>query len=65
MPEIERGDRGPLAGALLAGGVEDLVDQRLAVFVLLGEDVGRDFDQVAVEFALVPFGEDLVRVRRA
>jgi hypothetical protein len=26
--EVERGDRRPLAGALLSGGVEDLVDQR-------------------------------------
>ena len=28
--------------------------------VLLGEDVAGDLDEVAVEFALVPFGEDLV-----
>ena len=62
--EVERGDHGPFAGALLSGGVEDLVDQRLAVVVLLGEDVGGDFDEVAVEFALVPLGEDLVRARR-
>ena len=57
--EIERGDGGPLAGALLAGGVEDLVDHRLAVVILLGEDLGRDLDEIAVEFALVPLGEDL------
>ncbi len=39
LAQVERADHGPLAGALLAGGVENLVDQRLAVFVLLGEDV--------------------------
>ena len=59
--EVERADAGPLAGAFLAGGVEDLIDHRLAVIVLLGEDFGGDFDEVAVEFALVPFGEDLVQ----
>ena len=36
--QVERADHGPLAGAFLAGGVENLVDQRLAVVVLLGED---------------------------
>jgi hypothetical protein len=34
----------------------------LAVLVLLGEDVARDFDQVAVEVALVPLGEDFVHL---
>jgi hypothetical protein len=28
--------------------------------VLEGQNVARDFDQVAIELALVPFGEDLV-----
>jgi len=36
-----------------------LVDHRLAVFILLGEDGGGDLDEVAVEFALVPFGKNL------
>ena len=57
--EVLRRDDRPLAGAFLAGGVEDLVHQRLAVGVLEGEDVAGDLDQVGVEFALVPFGEDL------
>ncbi len=44
--EIDR----PLAGALLAGGVEDQVDQRLAgLRVAVAEDVAGDLDQVAVE----------------
>ena len=60
--EIERADAGPLAGALLAGGVEDLVHHVLAVLVLVAEDVARDLDQVAVELALVPLGEDVVHL---
>ena len=32
----------------------------MPVFVLLGKDLGRDIDEVAVEFALVPLGEDFV-----
>ena len=64
LAQVERGDRRPLAGSLLSGRVEDLVDHRLAVVVLLGEDLGRDLDQVAVKFALVPFGEDLTATRR-
>ena len=62
LAEIERADDRPLAGALLAGGVENLIDQRLAVLVLLGEDVAGDLDQVAVQLALVPLGEDLVQL---
>ena len=60
--EIERIDAGPLAGALLAGGVEDLVDHILAVLVFVGQDVARDFDEVAVELALHPLGEGLVHL---
>ena len=48
----------------LPGGVEDLVDDRSAVFVFLGEDVARDLDEVAVQLALVPLGEDVVQSRR-
>ena len=62
---VERADAGPLAGAFLAGGVQNLVDQRRAVVVLLGENLRGDFDQVAVELALVPFGEDLVQLVRS
>ena len=60
--EVLRGDDGPLAGAFLAGGVEDLVHERLAVGVFEGEDVAGDLDEVGVEFALVPLGEDLVHL---
>ena len=54
---------GPFAGALLAGFVENEIDDRLAgLGILLREDVGRDLDQEAVEFALVPLAEDLVEL---
>ncbi len=40
--EVGSGDDRPLAGALLAGGVEDHVHHRLAgLVVLLGQDVSR------------------------
>ena len=55
----------PLARALLAGGVEDDVDQRDAgLGVLLLEHLGGDLDEEGVQVALVPFfegGADLVR----
>ena len=60
--EVLRRDHRPFAGAFLAGGVEDLVHQRPTVGVLEGEDVAGDFDEVGIQFALVPFGEDLVHL---
>jgi len=45
---------------LLSGGIEDLVHQRRTVGVLERQNVPRNFDQVGIQFARVPFGEDLV-----
>ncbi len=56
--QIERADAGPLAGAFLSGGIENLVHHRLAVFIFLGEDFGGNFDEEAVEFTLIPIGEN-------
>ena len=52
---------GPLARALLAGGVEDVIDKESVLVdgVRLLQDVGRDLDQVAVQVAGVPRLEDL------
>ena len=62
---VQRRDARPFAGALLAGGVQNHVHQRLAVLVLVGQNVPGDLDQIAVQFALVPFGENLAHfVRR-
>ena len=33
-PEFLRGHHGPFAGAFLAGGIEDLIHERLAILVL-------------------------------
>ena len=61
---VEGVGRGPLAGSLLAGGVEDDVDEGLLRDrILLPEDVRRDFDQEAVEDPPVPFGEDGAHLR--
>src|SRR5581483_4504381 len=57
--EIHGGDDRPFAGALLAGGIENLVHHRLAVGVLERENGGGNLDEIGIEFALVPFGEDL------
>ena len=46
----------------MAGGVEDLVDHILALFVFVRQDVARDLDQVAVELALIPLGENIVHL---
>jgi hypothetical protein len=58
LAQIERAEDRPLARALLAGGVQNLIHQRLSVFVLVGKDLARYFNQVAVQLALVPLGED-------
>ena len=55
----------PFARALLAGGVENLVHQRLAVGVLVSENVAGDFDEIGIQFALVPFGKNFVHLVRA
>ena len=55
---VQGGGGGPLAGPLLAGGVEDFFHQRLAVLVFEGQDVAGDLDEVRVELPLVPLAED-------
>ena len=50
---------GPLAGALLAGRVQDLVQQGRSFVVPEGQDVGGDGDQVGVQLPPVPAGEHL------
>jgi len=56
---------GPFAGALLAGGVEDVIDEEAVLVngIRLLEDVGGDLDEVAVEVAGVPGSKDLGRFR--
>ena len=62
LPLVERADHRPLARALLSRRIQNLVHQRRPVVVLLGEDVARDLDQVAIQLALVPLREHLVQL---
>ncbi len=52
-----RRDHRPFAGALLSCGIEDLVDERLAVGIFESENVAGNFDEVRVEFPFVPLGK--------
>src|SRR5262249_38666148 len=52
-----------LPSPLLPGRVKDQLDERFAGFgVLVAKDVARDFDEIAIEPALVPAGEDVVEL---
>ncbi len=58
--EVERGLHRPGTGALGAGLVEDDVDEGLAgLGIHLAQHLGRDLDEVRLELALVPLGEDV------
>ena len=52
---------GPSSGSLLAGLVQDLIDDEVGA-VLLGEDRRGDLDQVRLEFAGIPLGEGRVQL---
>lgn len=58
--EIQGVDGSPLSSSLLAGRVENLVEERSVVGrVVVVEDVTGDFNEEGVEDALVPLGEDV------
>ena len=61
-PLVESYDGRPFAGAFLTGGVEYPVDDELALLVATGKDVAGNLDQVAVQFALVPFLKNFVHL---
>lgn len=60
--EVKGVDGGPLAGTLLTGLVEDLLDKRCAVVVVVVENIASDFNQEGVEDTLVPLGEDVTNL---
>lgn len=60
--EIESVDSSPFAGSLLAGSVKDLLEQGSAIVIIVAEDVTGDFDQERVQYALVPFLEDITNL---
>ena len=63
--EVLRLHRRPAAGALLAGGVEDDLDHRLAGLGVLGfENLAGDLDEVGFQPPLVPLGEDVGHLGR-
>ena len=61
-PVVQRRHRRPLAGALLAGRVQDLVDQCIAPLVAEGQDVPRDFYQIGIQRPFVPAAKGLAHL---
>ena len=56
---FHRLDARPAPGPLLTGGVDDLIQYLAAISIVFGEDVRCDTDEEALQFALVPFVENL------
>ena len=56
---FHRFDARPAAGPLLTGGVYDLIQDLSACFVVFGKNIRGDTDEEALQFALVPFMENL------
>lgn len=61
--QVERVDGSPLACALLASLVEDLLDKRLPVIIIELENVASNLDQEGVQDALVPLVKDVANLR--
>ena len=61
-PEIERQLAHPFPGPFGSGDVQNLVDQETiaALIIFDAENVAGDFDQVALQVAVIPFFEDVV-----
>lgn len=60
--EVKGVDGGPLSGTLLAGLVEDLVDEGSAVGVVVVENITGDFNEEGVENTSVPLGENITNL---
>lgn len=60
--EVQSIDGGPLAGALLAGLVEDLLNEGNTIVVVVVEDVASDFNEEGVQNTGVPLGEDITNL---
>jgi hypothetical protein len=60
--EVQSVDGGPLAGALLASLVEDLVNKGSAIVVVVVEDITGDLNQEGVENTGVPLGENITNL---
>lgn len=62
LAEIESVDGSPLAGALLASLVKNLLDEGRTVVIVVVHDVAGDFNEERVQDALVPLGEDITNL---
>ena len=65
LAHVQRVDRSPLAGTLLACGIEDLLDEGSAVLIVVVEDVAGDLDEEGVEHALVPLSKGVAHLLAA
>ena len=59
LAHVEGVDGGPLAGTLLASRVEDLLEERGAILVVVVHDVAGDLNEERVKDTLVPLGESV------
>lgn len=57
--QVKGVDGGPLASTLLTGLVENLLNKRSAVVVVVVEDIPGDLDQERVQDTLVPLSKDI------
>lgn len=60
--QVESVDGGPLAGTLLAGRVENLLEERSSVVVVEVQNVAGNLDQEGVEDTLVPLRKDVTHL---
>ena len=55
---MQGADAGPFTGTLLSCGIQDLVQESRTVLLAVPENVTGDFNEIGVEFPLIPLGED-------
>lgn len=62
LAHVESVDGGPLSGTLLSCGVEDLLDERGVVIVVVVENIAGDFNEEGIEDTLVPLSENITHL---
>lgn len=62
LAEVKSVDGGPLAGTLLAGLVEDLLNEGSAIVVVVVENIAGDLNEEGVQNTSVPLGEDITNL---
>ena len=62
LAQIQRTLAGPFAGAFVCRFIQNHINQIFTLFILFGEDVFGDIDQVAVQLAFVPLSESLCQL---